>query len=59
MHATQLHNASYEILPYVRYQESVPSVESAYSSTGNHINTYTLHIPLPLKRNISKTGLTA
>lgn len=37
MHATQLHNASYEILPHVRYQTSVPSVESAYASTGTYV----------------------
>lgn len=37
VHATQLYNASHSILPYSRYQSSVPTVVDAYASTGKYI----------------------
>lgn len=34
MHATQLYNSSHSIVPYSRYQSSVPTILGAYASTG-------------------------
>lgn len=35
VHATQLFNASHNILPYTKYQASVPEIFTVYGSTGN------------------------
>jgi hypothetical protein len=34
VHATQLYNSSHSIMPYSKYQFSVPTIATVYGSTG-------------------------
>jgi hypothetical protein len=43
LHATQLYNASYSIRPYVKYSTSIPSIKTAYGSTGKVTEKALMH----------------